>query len=88
MWLAVGAGWMVIHASLLMLGGRLLRVPWAVLATASQANVGGVVSAPLVAAVYDRRLMPVGLLLAVAGNACGTYLGLLAAAIGRFMVRG
>ena len=86
LWLVVGVGWVAFHAATLLLAGRLLRVPLGVLATASQANVGGVVSAPLVGAVYDQALAPVGLLLAILGNAVGTYLGLLAAWLGRFLV--
>lgn len=85
LWLGVGAGWVVIHASCLLLAGKWLRLPFALLATASQANIGGVVSAPLVAAVYDQRLAPVGLLLAVAGNAVGTYLGIAAASMSHWL---
>jgi len=55
------------------------------LATASQANIGGLVSAPLVGAVYHQSLAPVGLLLAMAGNALGTYAGMLAAWLSRWM---
>ena len=41
-----------------------------------QACVGGYSSAPLVAAIYQPAMAPVGLLLAVLGNVVGTYLGL------------
>ena len=85
-WLVVGLGWLVIHAACLILLGRLFRIPFGVLATASQANVGGVVSAPLVGAVYHPTLAPVGLLLAMVGNATGTYLGLLSATCGRWLM--
>jgi uncharacterized membrane protein len=47
--------------------------------------VGGVVSAPLVGAVYHQSLAPVGLLLALAGNAIGTYLGLASATLCRWL---
>ncbi len=86
-WLAVGCGWVVFHAGCLLLGGRLLRLPLSVLATASQANVGGVISAPLVAATYGQELVPVGLVLAIGANAVGTYLGLGAAGLARWIVR-
>ena len=82
-WLAVGGGVLVFHGAVLLAVGRWLRVPLGLLATASQANIGGVVSAPLVGAVYQQDLVPVGLLLAVAGNAVGTYLGVLAASLAR-----
>ena len=72
-----GFAWVMIHAFVLMVAGRLLRVPMALVATASQANIGGPVSAPIVAAVYEPALAPVGLLLGILGNIMGTYLGLL-----------
>ena len=78
-WLLLGLGIVVIHGGLLILAGRLLRLPVGLLATASQANIGGVVSSPLVGAVYHRSLAPVGLVLALAGNALGTYFGLFSA---------
>jgi uncharacterized membrane protein len=82
-WLALGAGCVLLHAIGLLAAGRLLRLPLAILATASQANIGGVVSAPAVAAVHRSSLAPVGLLLALLGNALGTYLGLAAAWLAR-----
>ncbi|HUU47114.1 MAG TPA: DUF819 family protein [Acidobacteriota bacterium] len=51
------------------------------MATGSQANIGGVVSAPIVAAVYQPSLAPVGLLLGVFGNIIGLYAGLLCATL-------
>ena len=84
-WILAGAGILLGHAAVLMVGGRCLRLPWGLLATASQANVGGVVSAPLVGAVYHRALAPVGLVLALVGNALGTYLGLGAALVTRWV---
>jgi uncharacterized membrane protein len=78
-----GALWMGLHALILLAGGRLLRAPLFLLATASQANVGGPVSAPMVAEAYQPGLAGVGLLLAVLGNVCGTYLGILCSLICR-----
>jgi len=84
-WLAFGAMLVFTHALALVLAGRVWRLPLSLLATASQANIGGVVSAPLVAAVYSKDLAPIGLLLAIAGNAIGTYVGVSAAAFCRWM---
>ena len=84
-WIVVGFGWLAIHAVTLLLVGRLLRLPAGLLATASQANIGGVVSAPMVGAIYDQRLAPIGLLLALGCNALGTYLGLASAALARWL---
>jgi len=77
----VGAVWILFHALILFAGGRLLRAPLFLIATGSQANIGGVVSAPIVASVYQPSLAPVGLLLAVLGNIIGLYAGLLCAAL-------
>ena len=84
-WIALGAIVVLVHGSTLLLAGRLFRIRLGILATASQANLGGLVSGPLVGAVYHRTLAPIGLLLAVAGNALGTYVGLLAATLARLL---
>ncbi len=85
--LAVGAVALAVHGAALAVGARVSRLPLSLLATASQACVGGVVSAPMVGAVYRPALAAVGLLLAILGNVVGTYLGLLTAqlcaAVGR-----
>ncbi len=85
-WLLLGGCVALLHGATLLLVGRQLRVPIGTLATASQANIGGLVSAPLVGAVYHQTLMPVGLLLAVGCNAVGTYLGLGAAAVAKLLL--
>ena len=82
-WIVVGLGCVTIHGLALLVAGRLLRLPFGVLATASQADVGGVVSAPLVGAVYGQDLAPIGLCLALVGNAVGTYAGLAAASVAK-----
>jgi uncharacterized membrane protein len=68
-----------VHAAVLLLTVRLLRAPLFFFGAASQACIGGYSSAPLVAAIYEPSMAPVGLLLAVLGNVLGTYLGLLVA---------
>jgi uncharacterized membrane protein len=79
LYLGVGALWMAIHAALLILVAMLIRAPLFFVATGSMANVGGVISAPVVASVYHQALAPVGLLMAVSGYAVGIYGGLLCA---------
>jgi uncharacterized membrane protein len=64
------------HAALLFATVRLLRAPVFFLGAASQACIGGYSSAPIVAAIYEPQMAPVGLLLAVLGNVAGTYAGL------------
>ena len=78
-YIIVGIVWIMFHALILFLGGRMLRAPMFLIATSSQANIGGVVSAPIVATVYKKSLAPVGLLLGVMGNVIGIYAGLLTA---------
>lgn len=77
--LVLGAVALFVHGTVLVAGARLSRLSFPLLATASQACIGGVVSAPLVGAVYHPNLAPVGLLLALVGNLIGTYVGLAAA---------
>ncbi|MBD3298882.1 MAG: DUF819 family protein [candidate division Zixibacteria bacterium] len=81
LFLLVGVVWLFIHGAFLFLGGRLLKAPMFLIATGSQANIGGVVSAPIVASVYQPSLAPVGLLMGVAGNIVGLYAGLLCATL-------
>ena len=69
----------VVHALLTLGAVRLLRAPLFFFGAASQACVGGYSSAPIVAAIYQPAMAPVGLLLAVLGNVIGTYAGLLVA---------
>ena len=78
-YIIVGIVWILFHAIILFIGGRLLRAPMFLIATSSQANIGGVVSAPIVATVYRKSLAPVGLLMGVMGNVIGIYAGLLTA---------
>jgi uncharacterized membrane protein len=77
--MGVGAITLVLHAGALAAFGKWQRIPVRILATSSQANIGGFVSAPIVGAIYEPSLAGVGLLLAIGCNALGTYAGLLAA---------
>jgi len=69
----VGIVWMLIHISILLLVGKIIRAPFFFVAVGSQANVGGAASAPIVASAFHPALAPVGVLLAVLGYALGTY---------------
>lgn len=70
--IAVGAIWMLIHATLLVVVAKLIKAPYFFLAVGSQANVGGAASAPIVASAFHPSLATVGVLLAVLGYAVGT----------------
>jgi uncharacterized membrane protein len=69
----IGIVWMLIHVSVLLLVGKLIKAPFFFVAVGSQANVGGAASAPIVASAFHPSLAPVGVLLAVFGYALGTY---------------
>ncbi len=82
------AGFLIIavHLLFLLAGARIMKAPMFLVATASQANIGGVASAPLVAEVYQPGLASVGLLLAILGNIFGTYMGIFCAQLCRVLV--
>ncbi|WP_340103721.1 DUF819 family protein [Rhodohalobacter sp. 8-1] len=69
----IGAVWILIHVSVLLLVGKIIKAPLFFIAVGSQANVGGAASAPIVASAFHPALAPVGVLLAVFGYALGTY---------------
>ena len=69
----VGAVWILIHVTILLLVGKLIKAPFFFVAVGSQANVGGAASAPIVASAFHPALAPVGVLLAVLGYGVGTY---------------
>lgn len=70
---AVGAIWMLVHATLMLSVAKIIKAPLFYMAVGSQANVGGAASAPIVASAFHPALAPVGVLLAVLGYAIGTY---------------
>ena len=84
-YIVVGFMWMAVHVVILLSVGRLIRAPIFFVAVASQANIGGAASAPIVASAYHPSLAPVGVLLAVAGYVLGTYAGLLCATMLRWV---
>ncbi len=87
LFLAVGVVWIAVHATVLFSVGRWLKAPMFLIATSSQANIGGVVSAPIVAAVYQKGMAPVGLLMGVMGNILGLYFGFLTAQLMEWVSR-
>jgi len=72
-WLfALGVLWIGVHIVLLWLAGKLLKVPFFYFAIASQSNIGGPASAPVLASAFHPALAPVGVLLGTLGYAVGT----------------
>ncbi len=83
--IAAGVVIILVHAAVLLIAARLLKAPMMLVATASQANVGGVASAPVVAEIFQPGLAPIGLLMAILGNIIGTYLGIIVGQICRWI---
>jgi len=75
----IGAGVLVIliHVAVLLVTARLIRAPLFLVATASLANIAGLVSAPMIAEVYQSGFASVGLLLAILGHSLGAYIGII-----------
>lgn len=85
-WLWVGLSAALGQVLVLMFFARRKKIGWPLLATASQANMGGFVSAPIVAAMFHPALVPTALLLAIGCQALGTYTGWLIAQITRMLI--
>ena len=66
-----------IHGVLMALVAKLFRLDLFTCGVASLANIGGVASAPILAAAYSKALIPVGVLMAMLGYVVGTAGGLL-----------
>lgn len=81
LYLLCGLTILAIHAGLLVLAARVFRFDLHLCGIASLANIGGVASAPILAASYSRALVPVGILLALLGYVIGTGLGIVMASI-------
>ena len=72
----------LLHGTIIFLLGGVLKQDWDIVAVASNANVGGSTSAPVLAASLGRPdLQLPGLLAGTVGNAIGTYLGIVVAEV-------
>ncbi|QRQ99419.1 DUF819 family protein [Dyadobacter sandarakinus] len=85
---AIGLIWISIHALIIFLVCKWLKIPFFFLAVGSQANVGGSASASVVAAAFHPALAPVGVLLAILGYAIGTYGGYITALMMQWVSNG
>jgi uncharacterized membrane protein len=72
---------MLVHIGLLALAARLLRFDLYLCGISSLAQIGGVASAPILAATYSPILVPVAVLLAMLGLILGTVMGLCMAGV-------
>lgn len=72
---------MLFHLVIMLLLAKLFKYDLFTLGIASLANIGGMASAPMLAAAYNRTLIPVGVIMALIGSFLGTYFGMLVAKI-------
>jgi uncharacterized membrane protein len=83
--IAAGVVIILIHGIILFFAARILKAPIMFAASASQACVGGVISAPVVAEIYQPGLATLGLLMAILGNIIGTYFGIMTGQLCRWV---
>jgi len=76
LYVLAGFSILLIHALVMVLGAKLLKLDLFSIAVASLANIGGVASAPILAATYNKNLVSVGVLMAIMGYLIGTFGGL------------
>lgn len=81
--LYLGAGALVlgVHALLMLLFARWLKLDLFTCSVASLANIGGIASAPIIAAAHAPRLVWVGVVMALLGYIVGTFGGLITASL-------
>ena len=65
-----------IHAIIMIVGAKVFKLDLFSIAVASLSNIGGVASAPILAATYNKNLVSVGVLMAIMGYIIGTFGGL------------
>ena len=70
-----------IHALIMGILAKLFKLDLFTCGVASLANIGGVASAPILAAAYNQALIPIGVLMAMMGYIVGTGGGLIVAKI-------
>ncbi len=68
---------LLIHGAVMIVAAKLFKLDLFSIGIASLANIGGVASAPILAAAYDKALIGVAVLMAIMGYLIGTFGGLL-----------
>lgn len=74
---------LVIHAVIMVVGAKIFKLDLFSIAIASLSNIGGVASASILAATYNKALVGVGVLMAIMGYIVGTFGGL---AVGNILI--
>ncbi len=80
-WIATGFIVLGIHAVLMLILCKVLKLDLFTAGVASLANIGGTASAPVLAGSYSGSLVPVGILMALMGYVVGTPLAVVCAHI-------
>ena len=75
---------LLLHAIIMILGAKIFKLDLFSISVASLSNIGGVASAPILAATYDKKLVSVGVLMAIMGYLIGTFGGLF---VGEILLR-
>ncbi|MFH1279851.1 MAG: DUF819 family protein [Candidatus Eisenbacteria bacterium] len=79
-WFVAGAFiWIFSHGGFILAAAKVFKVDVHTAAIASAANIGGIASAPIVAAYHRKALVPVSILMALIGYAVGNYLAIVTA---------
>ncbi len=78
-WLMAGFTILIIHAVIMLILAKLLKIDIFTCAVASLANIGGTATAPVLAGAYSSALVPVGIVMALLGYVIGTGGGLITA---------
>jgi uncharacterized membrane protein len=76
LYLGIGLLILLLHALIMVLIAKLFRLDLFSIGVASLANIGGVASAPILAAAYHRSLIGIAVLMAIMGYMIGTFAGL------------
>jgi len=75
---------LLLHAIIMILGAKIFKLDLFNISVASLSNIGGVASAPILAATYDKKLVSIGVLMAIMGYLIGTFGGLF---VGEILLR-
>jgi len=67
---------LLIHGIFMILSAKVFKLDLFSISVASLANIGGVASAPILAATYNKALVGVGVLMAIMGYIVGTFSGI------------
>ena len=76
LYLFIGLLILLLHAVIMVIVAKVFRLDLFSIGVASLANIGGVASAPILAAAYHRSLIGIAVLMAIMGYMIGTFAGL------------